>query len=105
MPTSSKPLPTEEEILARFHRLRITIGLSQTKFGYVAVGNPAIVGRMTSGHRLHPKTRERLAYALDELEKGHSVPIPATVNKTRTKVDEEKSPTVGIVSNRSEMED
>lgn len=75
MPSTAKSLPTEEEILARFHRLRITIGLSATNFGYATMGSPGIIKRLTEGKKLQIKNRERCAYALDELEKGHSIPM------------------------------
>jgi hypothetical protein len=110
MSSAAKTLPTEEEILARFHRMRITIGLSASAFGYASIGSPGIINRLTTGHKLHAKNKERLAYVLDELEKGHSIPARgATVNKTRTKLDEDKNPSVGIkaatTASRSDMED
>jgi hypothetical protein len=75
MPKKTEPLPTEEEILARFHRLRITIGLTQTAFGYMILGQPGLIRRLTEGKSLQVKSRRKCAAALDELEREHSVPI------------------------------
>lgn len=111
MPKTIKPLPTEEEILARFHRLRITIGLSASAFGYASVGNPGIIGRLEKGHKLQVKNRERLSYALDEIEKGHSVPFKS-VNKKGTNLDEGRTAVLekdnspqAAAAYRSDMED
>lgn len=73
---TATPLPTVEEIIARFHRLRITIGLTHTQFGYASTGDPRIVKRLEEGRKANAKTRRQLGYALDELEKGHSIPMP-----------------------------
>lgn len=82
---ATKPLPTEDEILARFHRMRITIGLSRSGFGYLSVGVPNLISRLEEGHKLQPKNRERIAYCLDELEKGHSISMRTKpVNGKRT---------------------
>jgi len=72
--------PTEEEILARFHRLRITINLSATKFGYLAAGSPNLVKRLEEGHTLREKSKFKISEVLDDLEEGHSVPVPAKAN-------------------------
>lgn len=69
------PLPTDAEIIARFHRLRITIGLSYTRFGYASTGVADQIRRIERGTKLQEKSRRRIAYCLDELEKGHSIPM------------------------------
>lgn len=91
---TEKPLPTVEEILARFHRLRITIGLSATSFGYLSIGNAAIIRRMESGeYKPHAANLERMGYCLDELEKGHSIPMrEPRVRREQKKNEVDKSP-------------
>lgn len=81
MTKATKPLPTEEEILARFERLRITIGLSASSFGYDIMGSPGIINRLRKGHKLLAKNREKCGKALDVLEREHSVPIKQKYNE------------------------
>lgn len=111
-PRKAKSLPTEAEILARFHRLRITIGLSATKFGYLVIGQPGLIKRLEGGHSMRVKGRQQCSDMLDELEREHSVPIPTKENEKRTKpldVPLENIPISenipSIVTIRSELED
>lgn len=109
---SAAALPTEEQILARFHRLRITIGLSATKFGYATIGQPGLIKRIESGHKLRAKTRRICGDALDTLEREHSVPFPQreqNENKMfdgigNVVLDQRNKPTIPAAG-RSELED
>lgn len=69
-------MPTDAEIIARFHRLRITIGLTYTQFGYASTGVANQIQRIEQGKKPHLKSRRRIAFVLDEIEKGHSIPMP-----------------------------
>lgn len=81
-----KKLLSNEEILARFHRLRITIGLSATRFGYMALGNPGAVKQIENGRKLRSSNREKCAQVLDELEREHSIPLKA-VREQKENID------------------
>lgn len=100
-----KALPTDEEIIARFHRLRITIGLSATNFGYSATGQPNLIKRLTEGHSIRINGRRRCATVLDTLEREHSVPVPASREHNENKLVDSKSTKENIPINRSDMED
>lgn len=99
----STALLSEEVILARYHRLRITIGLSATRFGYVSVGRPSLIKQLEEGHTLRAKSKRRLAECLDTLEREHSVAL--SENKTRTKLDAEENIPTHTAHIHSEMED
>ena len=75
--TDDLPLMTEDEILARFYRLNVTINLTKSQFGYASCGTPGIVKRIEMGKKLHPKTRCQLTAMLHKIEELHSVPLPA----------------------------
>lgn len=105
MTTASKPLLTEDEILARFHRLRITIGLSATNFGYTVMGQPGLIKRLTEGRKLQAKNKRRCAYALDELERGHSIPMQRNGEQKENVDTRNEILDTGTVAIRSDMED
>lgn len=98
----TEPLLTEEVILARFHRLRITINLSATRFGYVSLGRPSLIKQIEGGMKLHAKSKRRLAACLDELERQHSIPL--NVNGKRTVLDGEENIPI-IDPNQTSMEE
>jgi hypothetical protein len=61
-PTTPDPLLPRIEAAMKIH------DLSATAFGYAAVGDPAIVGKMRKGMHLRQKRRERVEAYLTGLE-------------------------------------
>jgi hypothetical protein len=110
-------IPAVAEIIARFHALRITIGLSATAFGYASTGDPGIIKKLESGRKANAKSRERMGFCLDELEKGHSVAMPTgkrkapplidvtyrDVNKARTNIDNNEASEETIQADRTKV--
>lgn len=67
---------TDEEILSAFHLLNVTVGLSRTRLGYAACGQPGLVRAMEKGRRIHPATRHNLTVVLRSLIQQHAEKIP-----------------------------
>lgn len=49
-------------------------GISATRFGYFAVGDPALVGRVRKGMLLRDRRRQKVAKALDRIRQNGGMP-------------------------------
>lgn len=59
----------KDPILAAVETALALHGISQSRFGYIAVGDPALVKRLRDGVVLRDPRRAKVQAALDKLEK------------------------------------
>lgn len=83
-PLSSTDLMSDPEILEKFYLLHTTIGLTKTRFGYVACGAPGIIAAIEKGRKVHDRTRRQIGEMLRYVEAAHTDPIPPEL---RAKLD------------------
>lgn len=73
--TAKFELMTNEQILSKFDLLNATIGLTATRFGYIATGTPGIIRLIRKGRNIHPKTRRNITALLLYIEGTHTEPF------------------------------
>lgn len=68
-------LMEDAEILQKFDFLNATLGLTATRFGYIACGTPGIIRFIRAGRKVHPKTRRNITALLLYVEGTHTEPF------------------------------
>ena len=58
---------TSQKLLTDIEACLELFGISQTRFGYVVMGDPAFVGRLRNGREIRPTTRARVEAGLQDI--------------------------------------
>lgn len=67
--------PDNDPLLLQIESTLVLYGISATAFGYRAVGDPALVGRMREGVHLRTRRRGKVEAFLKRIEENEGMPV------------------------------